>query len=80
MKAAIKATESMTGLFSYEWKVATAFRKLLEMKISPGQLRDLVRIKANRYAQDDCGARVFIEKIYRINDLINAIDFNEYED
>ncbi|MDM9583742.1 hypothetical protein [Nostoc sp. GT001] len=80
LQASIKAVETMTSLFDYEWEVATAFRNLLEMELPPGQIRDLVRLKANRYAQNDDDAREFLKEIYQSNDLENAINFKDYED
>ena len=79
-KASIKALKAMIGLFDYEWEVASAFRELLEMALPSGTLRDMVRIKANRYARSDEEAREFLEFTYKDNVLDTAINFSELSD
>jgi hypothetical protein len=79
-KASTKAIKAMTGLFEYEWEVASAFKELLEMALPVGILRDMVRIKANRYAGSDEEAREFLEFTYKDNDLDKAVNFNELSD
>jgi hypothetical protein len=79
-KASTKALKAMTGLFEYEWEVASAFKELLEMALPSGTLRDMVRIKANRYARSDEEAREFLEFTYKDNDLDTAVNFKELSD
>jgi len=79
-KASIKALKAMIGLFDYEWEVASAFQELLEMALPSGTLRDMVRLKANRYARSDEEAREFLEFTYKDNDLDTAINFKELSD
>lgn len=79
-KAATKAINAMTGLFDYEWEVASAFKEIIEMPLPPGTLRDIVRFNANRYAQNDEDAREFLEITYQENNFDNAINFNELRD
>jgi len=76
-KAATQAIKAMTGLFDYEWEVASAFSKLLEMSFPPNTLRDIVRLKANRYAHSDEDAREFLELTYKENNFDDAINLNE---
>lgn len=52
-KAAIKALTAMTGLFDYEWEIASAFKHILKIQLAENILRDIVRNKVNRHAQND---------------------------
>jgi hypothetical protein len=79
-KASTKALKAMTGLFDYEWEVASAFKELLEMALPSGTLRDMVRSKANRHARSDEEAREFLESTYKDNDLDMAVNFKELSD
>ena len=79
-KAATKALNAMTGFFDYEWEIASAFRHILKIQLAENTLRDIVRNKANRYAQNDEDARVFLEQVYEDNDLDNAINFDDLKD
>ncbi|MBD2769035.1 SUKH-3 domain-containing protein [Hymenobacter sp. BT664] len=47
-KASTKALRAITGMFDYEWEVASTFKELLEMTLPVNTLRDMVRVKANR--------------------------------
>lgn len=80
IRAATKAIKAMTGLFDYEWKVASAFKELLEMALPSGTLRNMIRIKANRYTRSDKDAREFVEFTYKNNDLDLAVNFKDLSD
>ena len=80
IKAATKAVNAMTDLFDYEWEVANAFRHTLKTQLVEHTLRDIVRNKANRYAQNDEDAKVFLQQVYEDNDFDNAINFEDLKD
>ncbi|MBW4457235.1 MAG: hypothetical protein KME55_33765 [Nostoc indistinguendum CM1-VF10] len=79
-KASTKAIKAMTGLFDYELEVSNAFKQTLESSLNKNTLRDLVRLKANRYAQTDEDAREFLNFVYKDNDLDKVVDFKELRD
>ena len=75
--ASTNAVTKMSGLFDYEWEIASAFRDILQQSLPPGTLQKLVREWGNRAARSDDEARVFLEKIYDYTGLEGAIDISD---
>jgi hypothetical protein len=59
------------------WRIATAFRFLLDTPLSAGILKGLVKRCANREVSNDDQAREYLRKIFSLSSLDAAVNFDE---
>jgi hypothetical protein len=78
--AATKAVKDMVGRFNYEWRVACAFRDILQISFPPNILRKEIGEASNRYFNDDEEARQFLQVVYEDIGLDAAVNFDNSED
>jgi hypothetical protein len=79
VRASTKAIQAMTGNHQAQWQLRAALVFLLGERYPVGMLRDIVRLKANRHAQNEGDARAFLERTFQNLGLDAAINFDDYE-
>lgn len=62
------------------WKLAEAFRAVLEASLHADTLKQFVQLNARRGVTDDEQAREFLQSIYHLTALDIAPNYDEYRD